>query len=601
MRFSLFFLTLGDCRQIRRANRRIPLEKSFYNYIKPHWKWAILSPLFVATEVWAELAQPYFMSRIVDEGIVVGNASVILPLGVQMLVITLIGMVGGVLSIFAAGIVSHSVGADLRHAIFAKALRLSPHEAEETQVGTLITGITQNANKVQGVIQSSMRLLYRAPILFVGAVVMFLTVSGELSSALLILLPLLLFCIIHTTRKVFPLSQKAQGESERLNKITQEFLSGIKVVKAFNQEGREAKRFSDANRALNETSDHIARRVSALGPAMSFIINIGISFVVYWAAKLMDAEGDVNVGEIMAITSYLTQILLSLMMAQHIIIAIAEARTSWRKITQLTKGNIEGKDFQKTAEASEGKEFQEKITFSNVSFSYTYKEGNENSIVLRNISFEISAGETIGIIGGTGSGKSSIAQLLLRNYPPLQGTISIGGKPLEDFPREEVHRHIGWAAQSAQLFSGSIADNLRFGKEDATEDEMREACQIAQIDQFIASLEDGYEYQLAQGGGNLSGGQRQRLSLARTLIGKPKILVMDDCLNAVDLQTGSHIMRRIRQLHCTKIIISQHINTIRHADRILVLEKGQIAGIGTHDELMAKSPIYQEIFHSQND
>lgn len=571
-----------------------------YRYIKPHLFWAILSPLMVGTEVCAELALPFFMSVIIDQGIFFHDPEVLLPLGTKMLVISLIGMVGGLLSIFAAGIVAYGVGSGLRQTIFEKTTLLTFSELDKTQPSDLITCIFTNVNKIQSVIQSSMRLLYRAPILFVGSIFMVLSISEELSSILLIILPILLFSIIHITRKSYPFFKKIQEQTEKLNLVIHEILSGIKVIRIFNQEEKERKRFKKINDNLYDSNMEAIKRTVLLSPLMSLIINGGIAIVVYWAALLMESEGDIKVGEIMAITSYLTQILIALMMAQHIIISLTEANTSWVRIKAFILHDTDNKS-NKAENHLKIENENCKIRFANVSFAYSQSQGElKDTFVLKNINFEVKEGETIGIIGGTGAGKSTLVQLLLKNYTPSYGNIYINDIPIDKIDKRDIHRHIGIAMQNVQLFAGTIAENLRFGKEDATEEEMMNALETARINNFIRKSDKGINHRLAPGGMNLSGGQRQRISLARTLISKPNCLILDDCLNAIDQRTETSLFSALSKIDCTKIIISQRVCTIKHATRIIVLDKGKIKGIGTHEELLRTLPIYQEIVQSQS-
>ncbi len=571
-----------------------------YRYIKPHLFWAILSPLMVGTEVCAELALPFFMSEIIDQGIFLHNPEVLLPLGIKMLIISLVGMVGGLLSIFAAGIVAYGVGSGIRQTIFEKTSLFSFSELDKTQPSDLITCIFTNVNKIQGVIQSSMRLLYRAPILFIGSIFMVLSISEELSSILLIILPILLFSIIHITRKAYPFFKRVQEQTEKLNLVIHEFLSGIKVIRIFNQEGKEKRRFKKINDNLYDSNIEAIRRTVLLSPLMSLIINGGIAIVVYWAALLMETEGEIKVGEIMAITSYLTQILIALMMAQHIIISLTEANTSWVRIKAFILHDTDNKD-NKVDSFFKLENDRCKIRFDNVSFAYEQsQEEFGDAFVLKNINFEVKEGETIGIIGGTGAGKSTLVQLLLKNYTPTCGNIFINDIPIGKIDKKDIHRHIGIAMQDVQLFAGTIAENLRFGKEDATQEEMMDALETAKISNFIRKIDKGINHRLAPGGMNLSGGQRQRISLARTLISKPNCLILDDCLNAIDQKTETSLFSALSEIDCTKIIISQRVCTIRHATRIIVLDKGEIKGVGTHEELLHTLPIYQEIVQSQS-
>lgn len=584
-----------DCEKIFTLN----LTSEIVQFLKPHYKWAILSPLLVGLEVCAELSQPYFMSRIVNEGILSNQSDIILPIAIQMLIITFVGMLGGVLSIFAAGHVSYSFGADMRQTLFDRIAHFSFRNIDKLQTGSLITRITSDVYKVQSVIQSSMRLLFRSPFLFVGSVVMVLSISKTLSTVLLIILPILLFCVYLVVKQAYPVFMRIQEKTDRLNTVIQESLAGVRVVKAYTQEEKEQQRFKEANDDLIENNLKVSKLIVLLGPIMSLILNIGIAFVVYVGAKLMNAGENINVGEIMAITNYLTQILMSLMMAQRIIMSITEAKASMVRINEVFNTECNEENCDKSTD-DKSMECDTSLRFDNVYFRYNQSTEDVNdNYVLKGINFSVKQGETIGIVGGTGSGKSTLAQLIMRCYHADKGTIYLNGKDIHDYSSEQLHHLVGLAMQNIQLFSGTITENLRWGKSDATDEELVDACKKAQIHDFIESLENGYNHMIKQGGVNLSGGQKQRLSLARTLIGQPSILVLDDCLNAVDLKTEAALNLALRKINCTKIIVSQRISTIKDADRILLLEKGVIIGEGKHEELMASNAVYQEICHSQ--
>ncbi|MBP5364835.1 MAG: ABC transporter ATP-binding protein [Bacteroidales bacterium] len=566
--------------------------KELLRFLRPHLLLTILSPVFVTVEVVAELIQPDIMSGIVNEGVLGGNTSIILPEGIKMLIITLVGMLGGVLSIIAAGHVAYSFGADMRSAVFRKISYLSFSSIDNLQTGSLITRMTSDVSRVQSVIQASMRLLYRAPFMFIGAIFMVLSIDLGISSILLILLPILTFSIIFILKKSFPLFMVVQQRTDRLNTVVQETLAGVRVIKAYGQEEREKKRFAQANNDLIETNLKVSRRIILLGPVMSLILNIGIAVIVYYGARLVEAQS-INVGDIMACTNYLTQILMSLMMASHVIMSMTEAKASLSRINEvlLTENNIAqsagNKAFAPSANA---------IQFDNVSFKY---DPNSASYTLRNISFGIGSGQTIAIVGGTGSGKSTLALLMARFYDATEGRISISGTDINKLSTNELRRHVGIVMQQSFLFSGTIADNLRWGRPDATDDDIICACKQAQIYDFVQSLPDGINQQVSQQGVNLSGGQRQRLAIARTLIGRPDILILDDCLSAVDLKTEALLRQTLKELPATKVIIAQRISTIKDADLILILENGELVDQGTHDKLLQRCGIYREICESQ--
>lgn len=574
-------------------------------YLKPHYKWAIGSPFWVGLEVAAELVQPFLMARIINEGILMGDYDKIYHWGGWMLAITLVGMVGGVLSIFAAGNVSYSFGADMRQALFEKFTQFSAQNLDQFQTSSLITRITSDVFRVQSVIQSSMRLLFRSPLLFLGSIIMVLSISVKLSGVLLVLLPILLFCVILIIRKAFPVFMKIQQKTDRLNTVIQESLAGVRVIKAYTQEEKEKARFKEANDDLINSNLKVSRLVVLLGPVMTFLLNIGIALSVYTGAKLMEMEHSINVGDIMATTNYLTQILLSLMMAQRIILSITEAQASLCRIQEVMnikneKASLDEKDFFLSSTQSTQSITNGSIDFEHVWFKYNKEaDDEEKNYILKDISFHLDAGKTLGIIGATGSGKSTIAQLLQRFYETDKGSIRIDGQEIQTFDKETLHKGVSLCMQKVLLFSGSLAENLSWGKPDASREEMIEACRKAQILDFVESLDKGLDYHIRQGGVNLSGGQKQRLSLARAFVAAPPILILDDCLNALDLKTEAKVKAELSLLPCTKVIISQRISTIRNADMILLMENGEILSSGTHDELMQSSEVYQEICQTQ--
>lgn len=588
----------------------------FYSYFKPHRQWWIFSPLFVATEVCAELAQPFIMSRIIDDGLIGGKTGIVIPMGGMMLLITLVGMIGGVLSILAAGNVAYDVGADLRRDLYKKITSFSFLTLEKKPTYLLVTNMTTNVSRIQNVIQSSMRLLFRAPILLIGSIVMTFTVSHRLSYILFLVVPTLMLVILFITRRSYPLFMRVQERMENLNRVVQEFLNGIKVVKSYTQEKREWQRFEKANQSLSDASRDVVGRVVCIGPITTLTLNMGVALIVYGASMLMMENGEVQVGEVMAIVSYLAQILIAMLMAQHIVVAIAEAQTSWMRIEQV----LEEKGKENTCDLPNEENFSEKseandsplLTFDHVSFSY-----NENvplscvcddSLVLRDVSFSIRNGETLGIIGGTGSGKSTVVQLLASNYTPTCGQIRLLGRPLCSYTKQKLQSMLVCVMQRTHLFSGSIAENLRYGKHDASYAEMKRACELAQILDFVESQKDGFSSLLTQGGGNLSGGQKQRLAVARSLLSidlldektcRNAILVMDDCLNGIDARTYSLLFEAVKSLSCSKIIVSQRIASVQKADKIIVLEKGRVVGYDTHERLLKDNSIYNEIYRSQ--
>lgn len=558
--------------------------------MKKHLTLTLLAPLCVIIEVTAELVQPKIMSEIVNRGVIGGETDIITALGLKMLIITLVGVCAGVFSIYAAGQVSYAFGADMRTKMFSRIQKFSFSNIDRLQTGSLITRITSDVTQVQNVIQASMRLLFRAPFMFIGAIVMVFMLDLKMAYILIIILPILLFTIIYILKKTFPLFTIVQQKMDKFNTVVQELLSGIRVVKAYVREQGERERFEASNEDYIASSLKVSKLIIIMMPAMSFIMNLGVVGVL-WFGEYEVADGRLNVGDIMACTNYMTQILMSLMMAQRVIMSITQAEASMVRINEVLETECE-LDLQATGVnvPEEGD-----LEFNNVSFRY---EGS-NKDQLSNISFNIKKGETLAILGSTGSGKSTLVNLIPRFYDVTEGSIKIGGKDIREIDRKSLQDSVGIVMQNTVLFSGSIADNMRMGKEDATEDEMIDALKKADIADFVLSLPDGLNHKIEQDATNISGGQRQRISIARTLISEPDILILDDSLSAVDLITESKIRKALNKLKMTKIIIAQRISSIKDANKILMIEDGKMLCYGSHDELYKTSAEYKEVYDSQ--
>ncbi|MEE1259444.1 MAG: ABC transporter ATP-binding protein [Paludibacteraceae bacterium] len=559
-------------------------------FLKKHLTLTLLATLCVIIEVTAELVQPKIMSEIVNRGVIGGETDIITALGLKMLIITLVGVCAGVFSIYAAGQVSYAFGADMRTKMFSRIQKFSFSNIDRLQTGSLITRITSDVTQVQNVIQASMRLLFRAPFMFIGAIVMVFMLDLKMAYILIIILPILLFTIIYILKKTFPLFTIVQQKMDKFNTVVQELLSGIRVVKAYVREQGERERFEASNEDYIASSLKVSKLIIIMMPAMSFIMNLGVVGVL-WFGEYEVADGRLNVGDIMACTNYMTQILMSLMMAQRVIMSITQAEASMVRINEVLETECE-LDLQSTGVSvpEEGD-----LEFNNVSFRY---EGS-NKDQLSNISFNIKKGETLAILGSTGSGKSTLVNLIPRFYDVTEGSIKIGGKDIREIDRKSLQDSVGIVMQNTVLFSGSIADNMRMGKEDATEEEMIDALKKADIADFVLSLPDGLNHKIEQDATNISGGQRQRISIARTLISEPDILILDDSLSAVDLITESKIRKALNKLKMTKIIIAQRISSIKDANKILMIEDGKMLCYGSHDELYKTSAEYKEVYDSQ--
>lgn len=559
-------------------------------FLKKHLTLTLLAPLCVIIEVTAELVQPKIMSEIVNRGVIGGETDIITALGLKMLIITLVGVCAGVFSIYAAGQVSYAFGADMRTKMFTRIQKFSFSNIDRLQTGSLITRITSDVTQVQNVIQASMRLLFRAPFMFIGAIVMVFMLDLKMAYILIIILPILLFTIIYILKKTFPLFTIVQQKMDKFNTVVQELLSGIRVVKAYVREQGERERFEASNEDYIASSLKVSKLIIIMMPAMSFIMNLGVVGVL-WFGEYEVADGRLNVGDIMACTNYMTQILMSLMMAQRVIMSITQAEASMVRINEVLETECE-LDLQATG-INVPKEGD--LEFNNVSFRY---EGS-NKDQLSNISFNIKKGETLAILGSTGSGKSTLVNLIPRFYDVTEGSIKIGGRDIREIDRKSLQNSVGIVMQNTVLFSGSIADNMRMGKEDATEDEMIDALKKADIADFVLSLPEGLNHKIEQDATNISGGQRQRISIARTLISEPDILILDDSLSAVDLITESKIRKALNKLKMTKIIIAQRISSIKDANKILMIEDGKMLCYGSHDELYKTSAEYKEVYDSQ--
>lgn len=572
--------------------------REIFKFLRPHWKLAVAAPLLVLLEVVAEVIQPELMSEIVNKAVVGGDSSVIIPIGVKMLATTIVGLFGGLLSIYAAGKVSYAFGADIRKAMFDKITQFSFENLDKMESASLITRMTNDVTRVQQVVQASMRLLFRAPFLFVGAFFMVLSMNASITGILLALLPFLIFSITTILRKSFPLFMQVQEKTDKLNAVTQENLAGIRVIKAYVREEGEKERFAEANNDLTDTSLKSRKLMMLMMPSLSMTINIGIVLVI-WVGGVKVNAGEMNIGEIMACINYLSQILFSIMMASMVITNITEAQASMTRIQEVLNTENRPTD----AGGDLPLESIDELEFDNVFFKYEGKIQDEKTDVdrmaLKGISFKLKKGETLAIIGGTGSGKTSLVNLIPRFYDATSGSVKINGNDIKMYNRNDIRQQIGTVMQKPLLFSESIEENIKWGKHDATSEEVANCCKEAQIDDFISSLEDGYKYQLGQSANNLSGGQKQRISIARTLVRKPGLIILDDSLSAVDFKTEAAIRHVLTALNSTKIIIAQRISSIKEADKILLLENGSMVGFGTHDELIQNNTVYQEIYKSQ--
>ncbi len=552
---------------------------------------AIGAPLLMFMEVMMDLQQPALMSDIVDIGIQNGDLHYILTTGLKMLGCALVGLIGGAGCTVLSSIASIRLAKELRADLFAKVETFSFKEVDKFKTASLITRLTNDVEQVQNMAMMAMRMLVRAPVTCIGGIVMAISINRRLSLILAVAMPIMLIAMYFIVTRAFPLFRVVQGKIDNMNNVMRENLLGIRVTKAFVSEKRQLERFDISNEDLLRTSVRASRITVILWPVINIVVNACI-IAVFWFGGKMVMVGDLEIGKIMAFISYITQILASLTMSVMFIMFFTRAKVSVDRINEVLGTNTSIFD---AADA-------QPVTGTDIEFrhvSFRYNEGSED--VLHDLSFHIHEGESIGIIGATGCGKSSLVNLIPRLYDPTEGEILLGGTNLKKLRLHDIRAHIGMVLQESILFSGKISDIFRFGKEDLTQEEMEKAASDAQALDFIREKEDGFEGVVEQRGKNFSGGQKQRLSIARTLARRPDILILDDATSAVDLATEAKLQRAIRSREgsCTLIVIAQRISAVMNFDRIFVLDNGTIVDSGSHKELISRCEIYRSIAASQ--
>jgi len=568
--------------------------RTFKPYIKKYWKLFFLGLFFLTLEAGADLMQPMLMSRIINEGVLENNLDVTIQIGLTMLVVTAFGALAACTRNVLASYVSQNFGAALRQDLYQKIHRLTFTSIDKQNRASLITRLTNDVTQVQNFLNGTMRIFVKAPLICIGAIIMAINLNVQLSATFMVLIPIVFLIIFTVMRQTFPLFSKMQLALDGVNNRMREYLSGVRVVKAFNRYDYENSQFQDASGELADVSTNALKWSSLMGPGIALTLNLGIVFIL-WAGGQLVTTGATGVGEVIAFTTYTTQIAVALGMMSWVFTMFVRAKASAIRISEVF-------DEAEVESEMNNLEIQPKIkgaiAFENVNFSFG--EGKEN-LTLQNISFDMMPGERLGIIGATGSGKTTLINLLMKFYQPDSGAIYMDGVDIRNITDATLREEIAVVPQRAVLFSGTILSNLQWGKAIASLEEIKEATQIASIDDFILSLEQGYESKIEQGGLNFSGGQRQRLAIARALIRKPAILILDDSLSAVDAHTEEKIKDGLANYPhpITQIVIAQKIASVATYDKILVIDKGQVVGIGTHEELLATSTIYQEIYESQ--
>lgn len=568
--------------------------KRYKSYILPYKSAFILGPLMMVTEVLGEILLPKFMSMIINHGVAQKDGGYILKMGLVMAITSFLMAAGGILGAYFAAKASISFTSDLRRDLFARVQQFSFKNIDTFSTGSLVTRLTNDIQQVQNLIMMGLRMMLRAPGMFLGALVMAFWMNAELAAVILVVIPLLTAAIVWILRTAYPRFTAMQKALDTLNSGIQEVLTNVRVVKSFVREDYEEKRFADTNRELKEAGLRALKIVIATMPVMMFAMNVTTLAVVWFGGNLI-IGGRMAVGDLTAFTTYIVQILMSLMMLSMVFLQSSRAMASIRRIDEVLDEPIDLGD--ENASQKDRKVEKGRVEFKDVSFSY--REGGEP--VLSHISLTAEPGETIGILGATGSGKTSLVQLIPRLYDVTEGSVRVDGIDVREYSLKNLRDGVGMVLQKNVLFSGTIEENLRWGDETATEEEVRRAAVYAQADSFVNSFAEGYKTEMGQGGVNVSGGQKQRLCIARALLKKPKILILDDSTSAVDTATEAAIRTAFREdlKDTTKFIIAQRLSSLEYADRILVLEDGRIIGEGTQEKLLASCEAYREIYETQ--
>lgn len=571
--------------------------KRYKKYIKPYLSAFILGPIMMITEVVGEVMLPKLMSLIINNGIATRDVAYITKMGVLMLVVVALMAFGGIMGAYFASKASISFASDLRTDVFAKVQQFSFRNIDDFSTGSLVTRLTNDITQIQGVVMMCLRMALRSPGMFIGALIMAFSINKKLALIILIVIPVLAIAIITIMVLAFPRFEVMQKKLDALNSGIQEALTNVRVVKSFVREDHEIKKFSFLNQDLKDTSMGAMKIVICNMPVMTLAMNITTMAVVWYGGNLI-IGGEMPVGDLSAFISYITQILMSLMMLSMIFLNASRAGVSLKRINEVLDTEIDLND--ENASCKEKKVEAGRVEFKDVSFAYTGKRGIGET-VLEHVTFTAEPGQTIGIIGSTGSGKTSLVQLIPRLYDATGGQVLVDGVDVRDYSLKNLRDGVGMVLQKNVLFSGSIEENLKWGDEDASFEEVKAVAESAQADSFVSAFKLGYNTLLDQGGTNVSGGQKQRLCIARALLKKPKILILDDSTSAVDTATEA----RIRECFAnelrdtTKLIIAQRISSVQGADLILVLDDGKVIGMGTHEELMKTCGAYEEIYTTQ--
>jgi ATP-binding cassette subfamily B protein len=565
-------------------------------FLASYWHWAVLAPLMMALEVAMDLAQPWLLQKIVDQGIARSDMNLVISTGLLMASVAVIGMVGGISCGIFTVLAGQGFGADLRGTLFRKVQALSFGNLDRLETGGLITRLTNDVTQVQEAVMMMLRIMIRVPLLLVGSLIMAIVTSPQLALIFVVLIPVVVAALIWIINKTFPMFGGVQQRLDQLNTVLQENLAGIRVVKAFARSDYEQARFGQANDRLMVQNILAVRTSAVTMPFMMLTLNAGVVAVI-WFGGMQVTVGGLQVGQLIAFINYLGQTLMSLMMISMLVMRFARAEASAARIQEVLDNQP---DLAFHPHASSLPKAHGRVVFDHVTFGYA---ANGHDPVLKDISFVAEPGQTVALLGATGAGKSSLVNLIPRFYDVTDGSVTIDGIDVREIDETTLRQTVGAALQESVLFSGTIRDNIRYGRPDASDAEVIAAAEMAQAHVFTSSFPDGYDTIVGQRGVNLSGGQKQRLAIARVLLARPTVLILDDSTSAVDIETEAKIQAALASLpeQQTQVVVAQRISTVLRADRILVLDDGRVVAEGAHAELLASSPIYREIYSSQMD
>ncbi|HAB9476253.1 TPA_asm: ATP-binding cassette domain-containing protein [Listeria monocytogenes] len=560
--------------------------------LKPYWLSITAVLVLTFGQVIGQLYLPTLMSNIIDKGVVTGDTDYIWSTGMKMLLISFASVILSVIVVYVASRISMGFGKELRDKIFTKVEDFSLQEFDKVGTSSLITRTTNDVVQIQNVLYMMMRLMVMAPIMLLGGIIMAVGRDAKLSLIFVVVLPLLLLLVVILGGKAMPMFKSLQKKMDKLNRVIREGLTGIRVVRSFNRNEDELEKFEEANADYATTAIKVNRLLSLMSPLMMLLMNL-TSIAIVWIGSIFIGNGDMQVGDLMAFIQYAMQIMMSFMMLSAVFIMIPRAGASAERINEVLDMNAEilNPENPKTSTPPA------KLSFEHVTFRY---EGAEKPVI-EDITFEANAGETIAIIGSTGAGKSTLINMIPRFYDVESGVVKINGIDVREMDQSSLRQKIGLVPQKAVLFTGTIASNMRYGKEDATDEEIWEALRTAQAENFVSKLANGLGSRVEQGGNNFSGGQKQRLSIARSLIRKPEIYIFDDSFSALDFKTDAKLREALKAetTEAVTLIVAQRITSVVNSDQIIVMNEGKIAGMGTHEELKESNQIYQEIMRSQ--